>query len=137
MNIFTHRATTRKPKYFALLLVNACILSLIPACTSTPPAPTQQISAAEQSLSDAEQARVAEHSLPELQEARSKLSAARAAVQSEEMLLAKRLAEQASIDIKLASAKAELAKAEAVNADMEKNIDVLKQEMQRNTGGQQ
>lgn len=137
MNTSLDRVVTPKQKYVASLLATTVILLLIPACTSTPPAPTQEISAAEQSLSDAEQARVAEHSLQELQEARVKLSTARAAVQNKEMVLAKRMAEQASIDIKLASAKAELAKAEAVNTDMEKNIDVLKQEMQRNTGGPQ
>jgi predicted nucleic acid-binding Zn-ribbon protein len=88
-------------------------------------------------MTDAEQARVAEHALAELQEARTKLSAARTAVKNEDMLLAKRMAQQASVDIQLASAKAELAKAEAVNDDLTKNIDVLKQEMDRNTGAQQ
>jgi hypothetical protein len=86
---------------------------------------------------DAEQARVAQYALPELQEARTKLTAARTAVKNEDMVLAKRMAEQASVDVQLASAKAELAKAEAVNDDLTKNIDVLKQEMDRNMGDQQ
>jgi hypothetical protein len=124
-------------KIFFLGLLFILFVVFISGCTSSLPPPTQQIAAAEEALSNAEQARVAEHSLPELQEARSKLSNARAAVQNNEMLLAKRMAEQASIDIKLASAKAELAKAEIVNTDMERGIDVLKQEMQRNTGGLQ
>lgn len=124
-------------KIFFLGLLFILFVVLISGCTSSLPPPTQQIAAAEEALSNAEQARVAEHSLPELQEARSKLSNARAAVQNNEMLLAKRMAEQASIDIKLASAKAELVKAEIVNTDMEQGIDVLKQEMQRNTGGLQ
>jgi hypothetical protein len=128
----TRRARNLIPRVF----ITAGSLLLIAACASTPP-PTQEISAAEQSMTDAEQARVAEHALPELQEARTKLSAARTAVQNEDMVLAKRMAEQASIDIQLASAKAELAKAEAVNDDLTKNIDVLKQEMDRNTGAQQ
>ncbi|UUA74664.1 DUF4398 domain-containing protein [Cellvibrio sp. QJXJ] len=106
------------------------------ACASTPP-PTKEISAAEQSMIDAEQARVAQYALPELQEARSKLAAARTAVLNEEMEEAKRLAVEASAGIKFATAKAELAKAEAVNADMQKNIRVLKEEMQRTSGEQQ
>jgi hypothetical protein len=109
---------------------------LLTACASTPP-PTQEISAAEQSMVDAEQARVAQYALPELQEARGKLAAARTAVLNEEMEQAKRLALEASAGIKLASAKAELAKAEAVNSDMQKNIHVLKEEMQRTSGEQQ
>ena len=72
-----------------------------------------------------------------MQEAREQLSASRAAVLKEDMVLAKRLAQQASMNIKLAAAKAELAKAEEVNTDMTKNIDVLKEEMQRKTGDTQ
>ncbi len=124
-------------RLFFLALLVSLLVALIYGCTSSLPPPTQQIAAAEEALINAEQARVAEHSLPELQEARSKLSHARAAVQSDEMLLAQRMAEQASIGIKLASAKAELAKAEKVNTDMEQGIVDLKQEMQRNTGGPQ
>lgn len=116
--------------------IMSCIY-LLAACASTPPPPTQEISAAEQSMIDAEQARVAQYALPELQEARSKLAAARTAVQNEQMVHAKRLAVEASAGIKLASAKAELAKAEEVNADMEKNIHVLEEEMQRTKGEQQ
>jgi hypothetical protein len=116
------------------LLVLGTSLLLLAACASKPLPPTQEISAAEQSLTDAEQARVAEYALPEMQEAREQLSASRAAVLKEDMVLAKRLAQQASMNIKLAAAKAELAKAEEVNTDMTKNIDVLKEEMQRKTG---
>jgi hypothetical protein len=119
-----------------LLALGASLL-LLAACASKPLPPTQEISAAEQSLTDAEQARVAEYALPEMQEAREQLSASRAAVLKEDMVLAKRLAQQASMNIKLAAAKAELAKAEEVNTDMTKNIDVLKEEMQRKTGDAQ
>ena len=124
-------ATGLKPSAPVIaLLVGFLLLS---ACASTPP-PTMEISAAEQSMVDAEQARVAQHALPELQEARSKLVAARTAVKNEEMELARRLALEASAGIKLATAKAELVKAQAVNTDMNKNIDVLKEEMQRTSG---
>jgi len=116
------------------LLALGTSLLLLTACASKPLPPTQEISAAEQSLTDAEQARVAEYALPEMQEAREQLSASRAAVLKEDMVLAKRLAQQASMNIKLAAAKAELAKAEEVNTDMTQNIDVLKEEMQRKTG---
>lgn len=116
------------------LLVLGTSLLLLAACASTPLPPTQEISAAEQSLTDAEQARVAEYALPEMQRAREQLSDSRAAVLKEDMVLAKRLAEQASMNIKLAAAKAEFAKAEEVNTDMTKNIDVLKEEMQRKSG---
>lgn len=124
-----------------MLLLHLVMLStsifLLAACASKPLPPTREISAAEQSLTDAEQARVAEYALPEMQRAREQLSEARAAVLKEEMVKAKRLAQQASMNIKLAAAKAELAKAEEVNRDMTKNIDVLKEEMQRKSGEEQ
>jgi len=119
------------------LLVLGTSLLLLAACASKPLPPTQEISAAEQSLTDAEQARVAEYALPEMQRAREQLSDSRAAVLKEDMVTAKRLAQQASLNIKLAAAKAELAKAEEVNKDMTKNIDVLKEEMQRKSGDTQ
>jgi putative cell wall-binding protein len=142
IHINANRTIGSKRFYFphTLLLRAAAIIvtgSLLVACASKPQAPTLEISAAEQSMVDAEQARVAEYALPELQEARTKLSAARTAVQNENMVLAKRMAEQASVDIKLASAKSELAKARDVNDDMKKNIHVLKQEMNRKMGDQQ
>ncbi len=119
------------------LLALGTSLLLLAACASKPLPPTQEISAAEQSLTDAEQARVAEYALPEMQDAREQLSDARDAVLKEDMVKAKRLAQRASMNIKLAAAKAELAKAEEVNTDMTKNIDVLKEEMQRKTGDTQ
>ncbi|MDO8345086.1 MAG: DUF4398 domain-containing protein [Cellvibrio sp.] len=135
MSLLTHTVVTRGTRMsIPRLLVLGTSLLLLAACASKPLPPTQEISAAEQSLTDAEQARVAEYALPEMQEAREQLSASRAAVLKEDMVLAKRLAQQASMNIKLAAAKAELAKAEEVNTDMTKNIDVLKEEMQRKTG---
>lgn len=138
MNSLTHTIAPRGARKSILhLLALGTSLLLLTACASKPLPPTQEISAAEQSLTDAEQARVAEYALPEMQEAREQLSASRAAVLKEDMVLAKRLAQQASLNIKLAAAKAELAKAEEVNTDMTKNIDVLKEEMQRKTGDAQ
>jgi hypothetical protein len=69
--------------------------------------------------------------------ARTKLTAANAAVEREEMLLAERLAQQARVEAELALAKSQATKAQVVNDEMRKSTDSLKQEMQRNTGAQQ
>jgi hypothetical protein len=53
------------------------------------------------------------------------------------MVLAPRLADESRAYAQLASAKAEAAKAKLVNDDMQKSNVTLKQEMQRNTDGQQ
>jgi hypothetical protein len=112
------------------------LLALV-ACASTPPAPTQAILAAEQAIAAAEQTHVAEYAAPQLIEARVKLTAAHAAVQAQNMAPAVRLAEQSRVNAELAAAKTETAKAKAVNDQMQKSIDTLKLEMQRNTGAPQ
>lgn len=111
-------------------------LLLLTACASAPP-PNQALQAAEQAIATAEQARVADYASPELSEARDKLAASRAAIQQKNMVLAQRLADESRADAQLASAKAEAAKAKVVNDDMQKSNVTLKQEMQRNTDGQQ
>jgi hypothetical protein len=110
------------------------LLLALSACASTPPAPTEALQAAELSIVNAEKARVADYASVELGEARDNLTAARAAVQAEKMELASRLAESSQANAQLATAKAEAAKAKVVNDEMQKSIDTLKQEMQRNPG---
>lgn len=103
-------------------------------CASAPMPPTEALQAAEQAITSAEQARVADYASPELGEARSNLAAARVAVTNEKMLLAQHLAERSRLDAELAIAKAEVAKAKVVNDEMKQSIETLKQEMQRTTG---
>lgn len=118
----------------AVALVGVLTLA---ACASAPMAPTQSIQAAEQAITTAEQARVADYASLELSQARDKLAAALVAVEKEDMVLAKRLADESLVDAQLATAKAGELKAKKVNDDMKKGTEVLKQEMDRNTGMQQ
>ncbi|MFA5628261.1 MAG: DUF4398 domain-containing protein [Thiohalomonadaceae bacterium] len=123
---------------FLRLATAAAGLLMLAACASNPPQPpTAQLQAAEQAIASAERDRVADYASVELSEARDKLRAAYSAVQQEKMELAQRLAEQSRVDAELASARAEAARAEVVNDEMRKSIDMLKQEMQRNTGDRQ
>lgn len=109
-------------------------LLLLGACASAPQPPTADLQAAELAIANAERARVADYASVELSEARAKLTAARSAVQEEQMSRAQRLAQQARVDAELATARAEVAKARVVNEQMQKGTDTLKQEMQRTTG---
>jgi len=120
----------------AMALTAFAVLTL-GACASMPEAPTQQLQAAELSITSAEQAGVADYAAPQLNEARAKLASARTAVQQEEMLLAARYAEESKVEADLASAQTEMLKAQKVNADMRASIDTLKQELQRNSGSRQ
>jgi hypothetical protein len=107
------------------------------ACATAPQPPNQALQAAELAIANADQARVADTASPELTEARAKLTAARDAAHQEQMVLAERLAVESRTDAELASANFELAKAVAVNEDMQKSIVEMKQEMQRKTGAAQ
>lgn len=112
---------------------------MLGACASVPPPPSAALRAAETAIAIADRERVADYASPELTEARqnltaAKLAAAKADATNEDMVLAQRLADQARVNAELATAKAESMKAKAINDEMQKGIDTLKQEMQRNSG---
>lgn len=112
-------------------------LLTLAACASAPVAPTQSLQAAKDAITTAEQARVADYASLELSQARDKLASALVAVEQEEMVVAKRLADESLLDAQLATARAGELKAKKVNEDMKEGTKVLKQEMDRNTGSQQ
>ena len=123
-----------RSRFAPLLILPCAILLMLTACSSTPPPPTQQLQAAELAITKADQARVADYASPELNQAREKLTAARAAVHEENMVRGGQLADESRVSAELAFAKAEVVKARKVNDDMQKSIDTLKQEMSRNSG---
>lgn len=125
------RGVRTAPTFAVLALAGALAFG---ACASTPQPPTQALQAAESAIATAEQARVADYASAELTLAREKLTAARRAVRNDEMLQAEYLAEESRVHAELASARAEELKAKAINDEMQKSIDTLKQEMQRVTG---
>ena len=104
------------------------------AWASSPPIPTASLQAAQQSIANAERVDAGTHAAAELSEARTKLSAAQVALGKEEMLSAGRLADEARAEADLAVARTSLAKASAVNSDMEHSNATLTEEMQRKTG---
>ncbi|TVS10361.1 MAG: DUF4398 domain-containing protein [Gammaproteobacteria bacterium] len=109
-------------------------LFALSGCASTPQPPTQALQAAQSAISNAEQARVADYASAELATARQKLTAANTAVRNGEVVAAEYLAVESRMHAELALARAEELKAKAVNDDMQRSIDTLKQEMQRATG---
>jgi hypothetical protein len=84
------------------------------ACSSTPP-PIAEVSAAQTAVTAAEQADAAQHAPGDLERARDKMLRAQAAMQEDENEAARRLAEQALADARLAEAKsrADLARQDA------------------------
>lgn len=120
-----------------LVALAAAGLLALAGCAAPPVPPTEALQAAESAISNAEQARVADYASAELTMARQKLALANTAARNNEMVRAEYLAIESRTHAEVALARAEELKAKAVNDDMKKSIDTLKQEMQRATGGRQ
>ncbi len=110
------------------------------ACASVPQPPTDSFQAADIAIANADKEQAAEFAPAELQSARDKIGAARTAaatkdVEEKDVIQARRLADEAHADAELASARARDGRAEKVNADLQKNVDTLHQELQRSSGG--
>ncbi|MEO8018057.1 MAG: DUF4398 domain-containing protein [Pseudomonadota bacterium] len=108
-------------------------LLLAVACASMPP-PTENLSAAQQAIANAERVDAATHAAVELGEARAKLASANAAVSEKQMIVAQQLADESRAEAELAAARSTVAKANAVNKDMKRSTETLIEEMQRKTG---
>jgi hypothetical protein len=92
------------PPNAAWAALAAIVPIILAACSSTPP-PVAEISAAQTAVAAAEQADAAQHAPGDLDRAREKVLRAQAAMQEDEIEEARRLAEQALADARLAEAK--------------------------------
>lgn len=110
------------------------LASFAAGCASTP-APTAQVTAAQQAIEEAERAQAAQHASAELSQARSKLAAAGTAIEGRKMDEALRYAEEARVDAELATARTAAVKAQAANDEIRASTRALVEELGRNTGG--
>lgn len=117
------------------IVILATMFSLTACATPVEPI-NLALQAAENAIANADRERVSDYALPELGEAREKLTMSRAAVRAKNMDLAKNLADESRVSAELASAKANKIKATQINEDLKAGIITLKQEMQRNSGDQ-
>ena len=117
------------------ILVKACLVTLfvvvLAGCAGNAPAPDNQVSLATQSIAQAQSSGAVEFAPLELNSARDKLSRAKLAMDNEENIKARRLAEEAMVDANLAEAKARSAKSQKIVNELKESIRVLQQEMNR------
>jgi len=99
------------------------------ACATTPP-PTEQFAAARAMVNQAQPAAGKEAPL-ELQSAQAKLSRAEDAMQRGDYEIARRNAEQAEVDAKLASVLAQDVRAQRDAAEVDRSIDALRDELRK------
>jgi Domain of unknown function (DUF4398) len=109
-------------------IVFAAALLALAGCAATPP--TEQLAAARASVGQAQPVAAKEAPL-ELGAAQSKLARAEDAMQRGEYETARRYAEQAEVDAKLAWTSAENARAQRAAAELEQGIQTLRRELDR------
>ena len=118
----------------AARLVAAAAMGLglaLGGCASKPDAPKAELAVSQAAIDGAASAGANEHAPLELNQARQKLDAARTALRAEEHEKARRLAEQAEVDARVAAAKANAEKSRRAVAEIEQSIRMLREEMQR------
>lgn len=104
---------------------------LLSACASAPVAPTESLNDARSAIENAEQAEARQYAAAELEAAHAQLKSAEEAVSTERMTDAERLALQSRVSAELATARTEAAKATAINREMERSAEALREEMRR------
>ena len=107
---------------------------MLGACASAPPAPTAALDGARLAITQAERGEAGRYAAADLGEARTRLSMADTAVSAKQMVQAERFANESRADAELATATTATAKAQAVNAEMQRSNGSLIEEIQRNDG---
>lgn len=108
----------------------AGLTMLMAGCASMSP-PTEQMAVSKATVSRATSVGGNEYAPVELRSATEKMSAAEQAMDNEDYVKARRLAEQAQADAKLAETRAALAKAQLAVKNAEESNRILRQELDR------
>lgn len=140
----TAALTARSTSNFAGVAVRSASVAtlafalLASGCAGITRAPVDAFQAADIAIANAEKDQASDFAPNELIAARAKIANARTLVaknpREKDVLRARQLAEAAQSDAEYASARARDGQAQAVNADLQKNNQTLREELQRTTG---
>lgn len=111
-------------------MLAAAVLGL-GACASAPPPPTEQLAVTRAAIEEAQTAGATERAPVEMQAARRKLDESRRAVVEDDNARARRLAEQAEADARLAAAKARSSRSQEAVAALQASIRTMRDELAR------
>jgi hypothetical protein len=109
------------------------ILSITGCSTIGPP--KDSVAAADLAVREANKSKAPQYSPLELRRATDKLDEAKRAMDKEEYIRARRLAEEALVDAQLAEAKAASEDARRTASDVRQSLETLRREAQRSSGG--
>jgi hypothetical protein len=116
----------------ATLAAASAVLLALGAC-ATPPMPTAQLAVAEAAVQRANTTSTQESAPAELATAVGKLARARSAVTAGDPVLARRMADEATVDAQLAEQHAAAARAVLAARESENAARVLREEINRKT----
>ena len=108
-----------------------CAAVLMAGCASSGPKPTEQIAVSKSAVANAEAAGGNEYAPVEMRTAQDKMDRAHRAMDKEDYVNARWLAEEAQVDARLAEKKAHSAKAQKAAIVMGDDIRVLRDEINR------
>lgn len=106
------------------------MLALI-GCTTAPAVPTAALDEALRAIQTAESDEAGQYAAAELDRARQSPAQANRAARLEDMILARRLADEATVTARLASARTEAAKAAAINEELIRSSNAMLEEIRR------
>ncbi|WKB54282.1 DUF4398 domain-containing protein [Eleftheria terrae] len=118
------------PWRVAAPLAAAAALALA-GCASKTPVPNEQMAVSQAAVDAAVSAGATQYAPVELNQARQKLDGAKNALRAEDAMTARRLAEQAEVDARTATAKANAEKSRKAVGEIEQSIRMLREEMAR------
>jgi hypothetical protein len=119
---------SRYPRFLAAAALGAAVF--ISACASVPP-PTDQMAVSKVAIANAVSAGGSEYAPDDLRHAQDKMDLANKAMQKEDYDVARRLAEEAQVDARLAEKKAQAAKAQKAALVMREDNRALRDEINR------
>jgi hypothetical protein len=108
-------------------------MALLAAACASVPEPKGEVANADLALRKAEAVNAAEFAPLDARLAREKLEAARLAVQDEEYLKARRLAEEAEVDALVAEAKTRETRVQRTTQEVREQLDQLRRGAERTT----
>jgi Domain of unknown function (DUF4398) len=117
-------------RYVAVAAIGCALV--VASCAGVPP-PTEQMAVSKAAIANAAGAGGNEYASVEMRSAQEKMERAGRAMQKEDYEDARRLAEEAQGDARLAEKKAQSAKAQKAASVTQDDVRVLREEMNRNT----
>lgn len=122
------------PKHLRWGVIGATLVGAALAGCSGVPVPKEQLAVSQSAVNEATRSGAPEHAPAELRAAREKMDRARQAVKDHEYERARRYAEQAEVDARLAQAKTDSERARIAAEQVQQSLEVLRQEINTTSG---